>query len=326
MAMDAKYDFLRELEKGLGDEVKSSEMASVLRITADILEGYDMQSNANMPEEHDDCLDCYISAMVVSNRSQKTIDRYRYIIKRMMDYVHVSTRRITVHHLRSYLQAEKARGISDSTLEGYREIFSAYFNWLQRERLIDQNPVINLGAVKCEKKDPEPYTSVEVEMLNQNCGNAREKAILAFLESTGCRVSEMCACNRNSVNLSTLECKVHGKGNKWRTVFLGEVAGMLIGKYLETRTDDDPALFVSRFKTRITPGGVRAILKSIAKRANVDHCHPHKFRRTLATNLNRHGMPVEEVAKIMGHEKLDTTMKYVKLNKDDVKASYRRYA
>lgn len=326
MAMDAKHDFLRELEHSLGDTVKYAEMAVVLRITADILEGYDMRSIASMPEDQDDCLDCYVAAMTVSNRSQKTIDRYCYIIKRMMAYVHVSTRRITVHHLRSYLQAEKARGISDTTIEGYRQIYSAYFNWLQKEGLIDHNPVVNLGAIKCEKKSPDPYTAVEIEMMNQSCASVREKAVLAFLESTGCRVSEMCACNRDSINLTTLECKVHGKGNKWRTVFIDEVAAMLISKYLETRTDDDPALFVSVRKTRITTSGVRDILKRIAKRADVSHCHPHKFRRTLATNLQRHGMPVEEVAMIMGHEKLDTTMKYVKLNKDDVKANYRRYA
>lgn len=326
MAMDAKHGFLKELERALGDEIKYAEMAPILRITADLLEGYDMRSVAVWDNEQDDCLDCYISAMTVGNRSQKTIDRYQYIIKRMMAYVHVPTRRITVHHLRSYLQAEKARGISDNTLEGYREIFSAYFNWLQRERLIDENPVINLGAVKCEQRDPKPYTPVELELLNQNCANDLERAVLAFLESTGCRVSEMCACDRSNVNIATLECEVHGKGNKWRTVFLDDVAGMLIGKYLATRTDDDPALFRSHMKRRISANGVRVMLKRIAKRANVAHCHPHKFRRTLATGLNRHGMAVEEIAKILGHAKLDTTMKYVRLNKDDVKANYRRFA
>lgn len=326
MAMDAKQDFLRALEQGLGSEIKYADMTSVMRITADLLENYDMRSREPWDDETDDCLQSYITAMEVENHSQKTIDRYRYVIQRLMDYVHVTTRRITVHHLRSFLQAEKARGIADTTIEGFRQIYSAYFNWLQRERLIDQNPMCNLGVVKCEKKEPQPYTDIEIEMLNQSCDDLRNRAILAFLESTGCRVSEVVECDRDHVDLRLLEVRIHGKGNKWRTVYLSEVAGMLIGRYLMQRKDDDPALFVNRYGSRLTANGIRCVLKKLAKKAGVDGVHPHKFRRTLATNLNRHGMPIQEVAKVLGHEKLDTTMKYVVLNKDDVKASYRRYA
>ena len=326
MAMDAKQDFLRALEQGLGSEIKYADMSSVMRIAADLLENYDMRSSVPWDDGADDCLQSYITAMEVENHSQKTIDRYRYVIQRLMDYVHVTTRRITVHHIRSFLQAEKARGIADTTLEGFRQIYSAYFNWLQREGLIDHNPMCNLGVVKCEKKEPQPYTDIEIELLNQACGNIRDKAILAFLESTGCRISEMCDCNRDSVDLQLLEVRIHGKGNKWRTVYLSEVAGMLIGRYLITRKDNDPALFLNHLKKRIAPNGVRCMLNKLAKQAGVEHCHPHKFRRTLATNLNRHGMPIQEVAKVLGHEKLDTTMKYVILNKDDVKSSYRRFA
>ena len=118
---------------------------------------------------------------------------------------------------------------------------------------------------------------------------------------------------------------VHGKGNKERTVYLDEVAGMLLAEYLNGRIDDVPALFINKQHDRLNPGGVRAMLNKLAEKAGVDHVHPHKFRRTLATGLARHGMPIQEVAKVLGHEKLDTTMKYVVLNKDDVKASYRRY-
>lgn len=132
--------------------------------------------------------------------------------------------------------------------------------------------------------------------------------------------------NRDDVDLDKLECVVHGKGNKERTVYLNDVAGMLLGEYLASRKDECPALFINRFNDRISPNGVRYMLSYLEKETGIEKVHPHKFRRTLATDLARHGMPIQEVAKILGHDKIDTTMQYVVLNKDDVKNSYRRYA
>jgi site-specific recombinase XerD len=136
----------------------------------------------------------------------------------------------------------------------------------------------------------------------------------------------MTGLNRDAVNFESLECVVHGKGNKERTAYMSEVAGMLLQEYLASRKDFNQALFVGQRKERLQPGGVRAMLKVLAKEVGVDHVHPHKFRRTLATDLARHGMPIQEIANILGHEKIDTTMKYVVLNKEDIKTSYRRYA
>lgn len=158
------------------------------------------------------------------------------------------------------------------------------------------------------------------------CKTIRDRAILAFMLSTGCRISEMCQLNRDDVDLNTMECRVLGKGNKERIVFLDQVAAMLLREYLAQRKDDSPALFVGRLTNRLSPNGVRKMLSNISSASTVDHVHPHKFRRTLATSLIRHGMPIQEVAAILGHDKLDTTMQYVVLDKTDVKNSYRRYA
>ena len=179
---------------------------------------------------------------------------------------------------------------------------------------------------KRAKKEKKTYSGVDLERLNLECRTVRDRAIISFLSSTGCRISEMTGLDRAAVDLEKLECVVHGKGAKDRTVYLSDVAGMLISQYLAERKDDNPALFVGCRNERLQPGGVRIMLKAVAKRAGVDHVHPHKFRRTLATELSRKGMPIQEVANILGHEKIDPTMKYVILNKDDVKSSYRRYA
>lgn len=322
--IDAKISFMTQMEAGLTDTLTVDQMKKMQTVGYAILDKFDLVELEDEMEQ-DDLLDCYVSAMKVECRSQKTIDRYVYVIGRMMEFVKVPTRRVSVYHLRNYLTHEKERGICEQTLEGYREIFSAYFNWLQRESLIDRNPCVNLGVIKVPKKEKKTYTDAELERLNWFCGNIRDRAILHFLRSTGCRISEITGLNRDQVNLELLECVVHGKGNKERTVYLDEVAGMLLAEYLNGRIDDVPALFINKQHDRLNPGGVRAMLNKLAEKAGVDHVHPHKFRRTLATDLARHGMPIQEVAKVLGHEKLDTTMKYVVLNKDDVKASYRRY-
>lgn len=326
MSMEAKVTLLKRMEHILSTQLTASDMARVLTILSDQLGGYDLTQIDGEDVENDDLLATYVAAMQIQGRSEKTIERYRYMITRMMTSVKVTTRNITVYHLRRYLAEEKNRGISDRTLEGTRQIFSAYFNWLQREGLITQNPVANLGAIKCQKKLKVTYSDIDIERLKYCCKSVRDRAIVCFLRSTGCRISEMTQLNRDDIDLVNLECTVLGKGNKERTVYLDQVTGMLIREYLDQRNDPFPALFAGKGSERMTPGGVRKMLTTLAEDASVDHVHPHKFRRTLATNLIRHGMPIQEVAAILGHDKLDTTMQYVVLDKSDVKNAYRKYA
>ena len=325
MAYDSKFSFIEELRKGLENDFTAAQLRRIGEVARDVLTDFDI---VEVPKGamKDDLIDVYLDALNVECRSQKTIDRYRYVIGRLMDFVKVPTCRVTVYHIRAFLAAEKERGVSDSSLESYREVYTAYFNWLQRESLIEKNPTSNLGAIKCAKKEKKTYSEIDLEKLNQKCKTIRDRAIINFLASTGCRISEMTGLNRNSVNLDALECVVRGKGNKERVVYLSEVAGMFLREYLESRKDNCEALFANRRGGRFLPGGVRAMLNEIAKASGVDHVHPHKFRRTLATELCRHGMPIQEVANILGHDKIDTTMQYVVLSKDGIKSSYRRFA
>lgn len=326
MAIEAKVGLIAQLEKRLASELTVETMGKVLSALTEILDGYELRETAFEPDRNDDLLECYISALRVQGRSTKTIDRYKYIIEKMMKAVKVPTRKITVYHLRQYLADEKARGVEDSTLESNRQIFSAYFNWLQRESLIERNPIANLGAIKVPKKQKKIYTDVDLEKLRTNCKTLRDKAIISFLGATGCRISEATALNRDSVDLTRLECVVHGKGNKERTVYLDSVTGMLISDYLASRKDDNEALFVGLRGERLQPNGVRYMMTELAKRAGVDHVHPHKFRRTLATRMAMHGCPIQEVSAILGHESLNVTMTYVVLDKENIKNAYRRYA
>lgn len=327
MSITAKMSLIKQVEAELADKLTAADMRQALTVLSAALDGYEV--DLIRTEEYtgnDDLLQAFLSALQIEGRSEKTIERYRYILKRMLESTGVTTRQITVYHLRGYLASEKERGISDTTLEGNRQVYSAYFGWLHREGLIQKNPVSNLGAIKCRKKVKTTYSDVDIERLRFCSSDIRDRAIIDFLTSTGCRVSEMTRLNREDVDLVNGECKVLGKGDKERTVYLSQVACMTIRNYLNRRTDDHPALFIGKGSDRLSPHGVRAMLCRIADELEIENVHPHKFRRTLATNLIRHGMPIQDVATILGHDKLDTTMQYVVMDKTEVKHAYLKYA
>lgn len=323
MAIEGKMSFLAMCEKKLSSEVTAADMEKIMSTIADVAEAYEMKELEADEYQNSDMLNGFLAALRVEGRSEKTIAYYQYVIGRTLQAINIPMRRITVYHIRNYFSAEKQRGLADTSLESKRQVLSSYFGWLTRESLIEKNPITNIGTIKCAKKKKPIYSDVEKDRLNQACRTKRERAILAFLSATGCRISEVTELDRDMVNLDRQECIVHGKGNKERIVFIDDVATMLVKEYLAERKDEDPALFVGQ-RGRLTPCGIRAMLNKMAERAGVEHVHPHKFRRTLATNLTRKGMPIQSVAELLGHEKLDTTMKYVSLCSDDIKNEYRK--
>lgn len=324
MAIEAKTSFLRQMEKELASKTTADTMAKVLSIVADVMEGFDLRE-IGFEEEQDDMLECFLQALDVQGRSRKTIAHYRLILGKMLEETKVSARRITVYHLRSYLAKQKERGLKDSTLAHHREVFSSFFGWLFREGLIEKNPVVNLGSIKVAKEEKKVFSDIDMEKMKQNGRRAVDKAIITFLASTGCRVAELVGLDRNALDLENLECVVRGKGNKERTVYIDNVTAMYVKKYLATRTDDCPALFVTRTNERFNTGGIRDMLKRLEERSGVEHIHPHKFRRTLATSLARRNMPIQTIAAILGHEKIETTMEYIVMNKESTKMQYRQY-
>ena len=219
MSMESKVLLLNELRTQLSKKLTALDLESTLSVMADELDHWDVERFEQESAEKNDCLTAYLSAMQIQGRSEKTIERYRYIIQRLMDAVNVTTRKITVYHIRQYLSSEKARGISNRTLESNREVYNAYFNWLQREGLIHHNPCANLGTVKYEKRVKDIYSEVDIEKMKFACEDVRNMAIVSFLESTGCRISEMVKLNRDAVDLGTV---VRGVCHRERGSILGE--------------------------------------------------------------------------------------------------------
>ena len=325
MAIEAKMSFLNQLESKLRITTTADLMTKFLSTVSDVLENFDFHEITNK-EEHDDLLQCYLEAMKVQGRSEKTIVHYCTVIKCMLKDVNVSIRNITVYHLRRHLShIKEEKHLKDSTLESYRSVYSAFFRWLFRESLISKNPVDNLGTIKVPKVVKDVFTDVDMELLRQSCTNVRDRAIVAFLASTGCRVSELCSLKRDQVDLQNMECVVHGKGNKERTVYMDSVTALLIRNYLKIRTDDSDTLFVTKLGIKFKEGGIRDMLKRLEERSGVTHVHPHKFRRTYATNMARRGMNIQTIAKLMGHDRIETSMTYVMLYKEDVKHDYQHF-
>mgnify|MGYP002234441008 CR=1 FL=1 len=192
--------------------------------------------------------------------------------------------------------------------------------------MIGRNPCASLKQIKYRKTVKKPYTATELERIRQACTNVRDLALVEFLYATGCRVSEVAGLDVADVDLDALECTVLGKGNKERTVYLTEVAAMYLEQYLGTRRDAGEALFVGRKGKRIGKNGIEAIIKRLGRRAGVDNAHPHRYRRTRATNLLDRGMNIQDVAAILGHADLKTTQIYCFISQSNVRAAYRKYA
>ena len=332
MSVADKQLLVSDFERLIADNFTASQISYIKNSLSEVLDKFniiqytqDMYTNRTP----DDLLSAFITSKRIEGCSNKTLKHYEYCTLKMLKYLQIPIKSINVFHIRDFLSYEKNRGIADRTINGYRNVYSSFFTWLYKESLIPKNPCVNIGAIKCEKKIKKPFSDIEIEKLKECCGSDRNRAILFFLLSTGCRISEVYQLNKNDINLSTLECVVHGKGNKQRTVYISNVAAMMLERYFETRMnagDTNDALFIGKGSKRLTPGGVRYMLKCVSKKANIPNVHPHRFRRTLATNLINRGMDIQDVAFILGHEKLDTTMKYVYISKQNVKNAYRKFA
>lgn len=273
-------------------------------------------------------LEDFLMSKALEGRSINTIDRYRYELKRLLSYINKAVADISDGDISDYMRAYKAiRQVSNQTLKNVRAVYSEFFGWLRDRDRIRKNPMVLVEDIKVEKKLKKPFTDEERELLLRNCQNLRDKAMMEFLYSTAVRVSELAALNKHDIRWTTKDLIVFGKGAKERTVYLNDRTNMYMKEYLESRSDNNDALFVSirNPHERLTKRGIEEIVKRTGIRAGVDKAHPHRFRRTAATNALNRGMPVQEVAQLLGHAKLETTMVYCSVDQAGVKYHHQKY-
>lgn len=283
---------------------------------------------ATVDEQWREMLDVFIARKITDGKSKNTITLYRGQLTRLLSCLNKPCSEITENDLFKYLAMYKqTRNVSNRYLDDLRRIMSSFFGWLVRKGFIDKNPAQGLDTIKCDSKIQKPFTDEELELIKRNCRTERETALIEMMYSTGIRVSELVALDKSDVNLDTLEVIVKGKGNKERITYLSKTARLHLKDYLAQRTDDNEALFVSDTSAseRLKVPSVQRILKKIGKRSGVADIHPHRFRRTMATNVLKKGMPLEEVSKLLGHTKLETTMIYCTVNQENVRHSHSKF-
>lgn len=287
-----------------------------------------LQEAQTLQKNEGNLLESFLIAKEVEGCSPKTLAYYESTISKMSAALAKPYTQLTTDDLRKYLSNyEVKRGTSKVTIDNIRRIFSSFFSWLEDEDYIVKSPARRIHHVKAPALVKETLSDEDLEALRDGCRCERDLAIIDMLASTGMRVGELVRLDRTDLDLHERECLVLGKGNKQRPVYFDARTKLHLKNYLASRTDDNPALFVSLSgrRERLSISGVELRLRQLGRRLLPQRVHPHKFRRTLATNAIDKGMPVEQVQKLLGHARIDTTMHYAMVSQNNVKASHRRY-
>lgn len=277
---------------------------------------------------NEEYLEMFLDAKTIEGCSERTIQYYRVTIKKMFESVTEIVRKITTEDMRTYLsEYQKLNNCSKVTVDNVRRNISSFFSWLEEENHILKSPMKRIHKIKTNQQVKEIINDEEIEKLRDKCLCKRDLAIVDLLYSTGIRVGELVNLNIQDINFEDRECVVFGKGGKERKVYFDAKAKLHLQAYINSRTDDNSALFVTLDAPydRLKISGVEIRMRKLGRSINLTKIHPHKFRRTMATRAIDKGMPIEQVQKILGHSQIDTTMQYAMVNQSNVKSSHKKY-
>jgi site-specific recombinase XerD len=324
-----KEQLIAEIQRNMLSSLNNEQLMKLRSVLEDAFHG--LQISAADPQRQPEegyAVEAFIAAKRIEGCSEKTLNYYRKTIESMVSSIEKTPQQITTDDLRKYLtNYQIERRSSKVTIDNIRRILSSFFSWLEDEDFIIKSPVRRIHKVKTAKVIKDTYTDEALELMRDSCETVRDLAIIDLLASSGMRVGEMVMLNRDDINFNERECVVFGKGNKERLVYFDARTKIHLQNYLESRTDSNPALFVSLKAPheRLMIGGVETRLRELGRRLNLPKVHPHKFRRTLATSAIDKGMPIEQVQQLLGHQKIDTTMHYAMVKQQNVKLAHRKY-
>jgi len=273
-------------------------------------------------------VEMFLSVKRIEGCSEKTLKNYKRVLNNCVISSNLNATEMDTIYLREYLTKYKENSVcSKNTLDDIRRMLSSFFNWLEEENYILKSPMKRIHKIKGEKIYRETYSDENMEKLRENVISVRDLAILDLLSSTGIRVGELVGLDIKDIDFENRECIVFGKGEKERKVYFDAKAKIHLKEYIESRTDDNPALFVSEYKPheRLKSPGIGKMLRKLGNKAGIEKVHPHKFRRTLATKAIDKGMPIEQVQSLLGHSQIDTTLRYALVNQSNVKQSHKKY-
>jgi len=327
----AKLDekvFLAALAERFADYVPANTAKAILSDIRAELENYQLVTvipGTPAADETEDLVKLWLNAKTVEGLSAKSIEQYEYCLGRIRQDIGVPFGKLTIDHVRNYVADELKRGVAKTTVQNYQRVLFQFLRWLNEEGYISSNPCRTMKTIKVPKPKKDPFTQEQVQLIKESTNNVKELAIVYFLLATGCRVGEVVRINREDVDWRKMSLNVTGKGNKTREVYFDEVTAMMVQRYLTTRKDDHPALFLSKTGDYFTTSGIQAMMRRIGRKAGFQ-ANPHRHRRTLAQTCLDRGMNLEEVQAILGHEKIDTTLRYARASQKNAENSYRKFA
>lgn len=324
-----RKELIEEVKMRMLPYLNSVQMIKLSRVLETVLQGLDTDTlEAETELDSDSLLAAFITAKRLEGCSEKTLAYYQKSIEAVLQAIGKEVRQITTDDLRAYLtKYQAANKVSKVTIDNVRRNLSSFFAWLEDEDFIIKSPVRRIRRIKTAKVIKETYSDENLEVMRDRCANERDLALIDLLASSGMRAGELVKLNRADVDFEERECVVLGKGSKERYVYFDARAKIHLQNYLAARQDDNPALFVSLRAPyrRLQIGGLEIRLRQLGKRLNLPKVYPHKFRRTMATAAIDKGMPVEQLQKLLGHERIDTTMHYAMVKQQNVKTAHRKY-
>ncbi|MFR0865394.1 MAG: site-specific tyrosine recombinase/integron integrase [Eubacterium sp.] len=324
-----KQKIMEEIMQQMLPHLDNAQLQKLEEVLEHSLFMYEISSKYTETEDDSQKLiDAFVYAKRIEGCSEKTLKYYRTTIETMTEAIDKGVRHMQTDDLRAYLtEYQEKHGSSRVTIDNIRRILSSFFSWLEDEDHILKSPVRRIHKVKTATNIKETYTDEELEKMRDNCTELRDLAIVDMLASTGMRIGEMVLLNKADINFNERECVVFGKGDKERVVYFDARTKIHLQNYIDGRTDDDPALFVTLRAPheRIKIGGIESRLREIGKALEIEKVHPHKFRRTLATLAIDKGMPIEQLQQLLGHKRIDTTLQYAMVKQSNVKQAHRKY-
>ena len=330
MKMDVILNITKDMEDSLTDyqlnKLKESLIINFEKL--DFIIKTDELKHQEELDENISMIESFISSKQIEGCSDRTIKYYKEIIDKFNDSFDKSIKRITTEEIRNYLSNYKEMSTCGSTtIDNIRRVLSSFFSWLEDEDYIIKSPIRRIHRIKTPTTVKEVLTDENLEKLRDECENIRDLSLIELLISTGMRVGELVNLNISNLNFEDRSCIVLGKGNKEREVYFDAKTKLHLKEYISKRSDTNDALFVSLREPhqRLSISGIELIVRNLGVNTNINKVHPHKFRRTLATMAIDKGMPVEQVQKLLGHVKIETTMHYAMVNQSNVKISHRRY-
>jgi len=324
-----KQNLMNEVIQGMLPFLNNAQMERLQEVLQHTLFNYKVVENNNNKElSEQNLVELFLAAKRIEGCSEKSLKYYESTILALLDDLEKDVKHIVTDDIRTYLTEYQARKQSSKvTIDNIRRILSSFFSWLEDEDYILKSPVRRIHKVKTGTNIKETYTDETLELMRDNCTELRDLAIIDMLASTGMRVGEMVLLNREDIDFNERECVVFGKGDKERIVYFDARTKIHLLNYLNSRNDDNPALFVSLQKpyNRLQISGVEVRLRQYGKRLGLNKVHPHKFRRTLATMAIDKGMPIEQLQQLLGHRRIDTTLQYAMVKQSNVKIAHRKY-